>query len=57
MTVVSRAARAMLGEPGSYDRIPYFFSDQYDVGMEDSGYAPTWDGVVFRGDRADRASA
>jgi 3-phenylpropionate/trans-cinnamate dioxygenase ferredoxin reductase subunit len=25
------AARAMLGEPTSYDRIPYFFSDQYDV--------------------------
>jgi hypothetical protein len=31
----------MLGEPTSYDRIPYFFSDQYDVGMEYSGYAPT----------------
>jgi 3-phenylpropionate/trans-cinnamate dioxygenase ferredoxin reductase subunit len=46
------AARAMLGEPVSYDRIPYFFSDQYDVGMEYSGYAPKWDEVVFRGDRA-----
>jgi 3-phenylpropionate/trans-cinnamate dioxygenase ferredoxin reductase subunit len=45
------AARAMLGRPVSYDRIPYFFSDQYDVGMEYSGYAPTWDEVVFRGDR------
>ena len=33
------AARAMLGEAVSYDRIPYFFSDQYDVGMEYSGYA------------------
>ena len=30
-------------------RIPYFFSDQYDVGMEYSGYAPDWDQVVFRG--------
>jgi 3-phenylpropionate/trans-cinnamate dioxygenase ferredoxin reductase component len=49
------AARAMLGDPVSYDRIPYFFSDQYDVGMEYSGYAPTWDEVVFRGDRADGA--
>ena len=47
------AARAMLGEPVSYDRIPYFFSDQYDVGMEYSGYAPRWDEVVFRGDPAD----
>jgi 3-phenylpropionate/trans-cinnamate dioxygenase ferredoxin reductase component len=46
------AARAMLGQPVSYDRIPYFFSDQYDVGMEYSGYAPQWDQVVFRGDRA-----
>src|SRR5262249_32083256 len=45
------AARAMLGEAESYDRIPYFFSDQYDVGMEYSGYATSWDEVVFRGDR------
>jgi 3-phenylpropionate/trans-cinnamate dioxygenase ferredoxin reductase subunit len=47
------AARAMLGEPVSYDRIPYFFSDQYDVGMEYSGHAPRWDQVVFRGDPAE----
>jgi 3-phenylpropionate/trans-cinnamate dioxygenase ferredoxin reductase subunit len=46
------AARAMLGQPVGYDHIPYFFSDQYDVGMEYSGYAPQWDEVVFRGDRA-----
>jgi len=46
------AARAMLGQPVGYDRIPYFFSDQYDVGMEYSGYAPEWDEVVFRGDPA-----
>jgi 3-phenylpropionate/trans-cinnamate dioxygenase ferredoxin reductase subunit len=45
------AARAMLGEPVSYDEIPYFYSDQYDVGMEYSGHAPQWDEVVFRGDR------
>jgi 3-phenylpropionate/trans-cinnamate dioxygenase ferredoxin reductase component len=45
------AAQAMLGEPVSYDRIPYFYSDQYDVGMEYSGHAPKWDEVVFRGDR------
>jgi len=46
------AARAMLGQPVSYDHIPYFFSDQYDVGMEYSGYAPDWNEVVFRGDPA-----
>ena len=45
------AARSMLGEAVSYDRIPYFFSDQYDVGMEYSGYTTDWDEVVFRGDR------
>jgi 3-phenylpropionate/trans-cinnamate dioxygenase ferredoxin reductase subunit len=46
------AARAMLGQPVSYDHIPYFFSDQYEVGMEYSGYASHWDEVVFRGDPA-----
>jgi 3-phenylpropionate/trans-cinnamate dioxygenase ferredoxin reductase subunit len=45
------AARAMLGETVKYDHIPYFFSDQYDVGMEYAGYATDWDEVVFRGDR------
>lgn len=44
------AARSMLGHPVSYDQVPYFFSDQYEVGMEYSGYAPQWDEVVFRGD-------
>jgi 3-phenylpropionate/trans-cinnamate dioxygenase ferredoxin reductase subunit len=48
------AARAMLGEPDVYDRLPYFFSDQYDVGMEYAGYARAWDRVVFRGDPATR---
>jgi 3-phenylpropionate/trans-cinnamate dioxygenase ferredoxin reductase component len=45
------AARAMLDQDIRYERIPYFFSDQYDVGMEYSGYATDWDEVVFRGDR------
>jgi 3-phenylpropionate/trans-cinnamate dioxygenase ferredoxin reductase subunit len=44
------AARNMLGQDVAYDRIPYFFSDQYDVGMEYAGYAMTYDRVVFRGD-------
>ena len=48
------AARSMLGRPAAYDRIPYFFSDQYDVGMEYSGFATEWDEVVFRGDPAAR---
>jgi 3-phenylpropionate/trans-cinnamate dioxygenase ferredoxin reductase component len=48
------AARAMLGEPDVSDRLPYFFSDQYDVGMEYAGFARTWDRVIFRGDPATR---
>jgi 3-phenylpropionate/trans-cinnamate dioxygenase ferredoxin reductase subunit len=48
------AARNMLGQAIAYDRLPYFFSDQYDVGMEYSGYARGCDRVVFRGDPAER---
>ncbi|MFD6431413.1 NAD(P)/FAD-dependent oxidoreductase [Streptomyces venezuelae] len=50
------AARAMLGQDVSYDRVPYFFSDQYDVGLEYSGWAPpgTYDQVVVRGDTGKR---
>jgi 3-phenylpropionate/trans-cinnamate dioxygenase ferredoxin reductase subunit len=45
------AARAMLEDPAPYERLPYFFSDQYEVGMEYSGHAPESDQVVLRGDR------
>ena len=31
------AARSMLGSGEPYDKIPYFFSDQYQVGMEYAG--------------------
>jgi 3-phenylpropionate/trans-cinnamate dioxygenase ferredoxin reductase component len=48
------AARTMLGNDDVYDRLPYFFSDQYDVGMEYSGYATGADRVVFRGDPGTR---
>ena len=48
------AARNMLGQSTSYDRLPYFFSDQYDVGMEYSGLARGCDRVVVRGDPAER---
>src|SRR5581483_8982893 len=44
------AARSMLGGGDPYDKVPYFFSDQYEVGMEYAGYATDWDEVVFRGD-------
>ncbi|KQP70546.1 pyridine nucleotide-disulfide oxidoreductase [Microbacterium sp. Leaf288] len=46
------AARSMLGQPASFDDIPYFYTDQYDLGMELSGYAPlmTDAEIVVRGD-------
>ncbi len=46
------AAANMLGKKTAYDRIPYFYSDQYDLGMEYRGWAPSYDQVVFRGDPA-----
>ncbi|MDA8358875.1 MAG: FAD-dependent oxidoreductase [Actinomycetota bacterium] len=49
------AARAMLGQRVVYDRTPYFFSDQYELGMEYRGWAPDFDEVVFRGDPASGA--
>jgi 3-phenylpropionate/trans-cinnamate dioxygenase ferredoxin reductase subunit len=48
------AARNMLGQAVPYDRLPYFFSDQYEVGMEYSGLARGCDRVVVRGDLAER---
>jgi 3-phenylpropionate/trans-cinnamate dioxygenase ferredoxin reductase component len=48
------AAANMMGTVTSYDHVPYFFSDQYDCGMEYSGYVGPdgYDEVVFRGDVA-----
>jgi 3-phenylpropionate/trans-cinnamate dioxygenase ferredoxin reductase subunit len=46
------AARAMLGKDVDYTDLPYFFTDQYDLGMEFTGwFAPGgYDQVVLRGD-------
>jgi 3-phenylpropionate/trans-cinnamate dioxygenase ferredoxin reductase subunit len=46
------AAAAMLGNDASYDELPYFYTDQYDLGMEYLGYVEPdgYDRVVFRGD-------
>ncbi|MEV0372130.1 FAD-dependent oxidoreductase [Streptomyces sp. NPDC050636] len=50
------AARAMLGQDVVYDRLPYFFTDQYDLGMEYTGYVDpdAYDRVVFRGSTGTR---
>jgi len=49
------AARSMLGQEVTYDRVPYFFTDQYDLGMEYSGLGGPADTVVTRGDPDDGA--
>jgi 3-phenylpropionate/trans-cinnamate dioxygenase ferredoxin reductase component len=51
------AAAGMLGDPAaSYQELPYFFTDQYDLGMEYIGHAPpgSYANVVIRGDLAAR---
>ena len=44
------AAANILGANEPYVRTPYFYSDQFDLGMEYRGYAPQWGRVVVRGD-------
>ena len=46
------AAAAMLGNPASYEELPYFYTDQYDLGMEYVGHAPpgSYAQVVVRGE-------
>lgn len=50
------AAKSMLGQEVAFDDIPYFYTDQFDLGMEYSGYPPLTRGaeVVYRGDRVKR---
>jgi 3-phenylpropionate/trans-cinnamate dioxygenase ferredoxin reductase subunit len=43
------AALNMLGRDCVHDRLPYFFTDQYDLGMEYTGHAAGYDRVVVRG--------
>jgi NADPH-dependent 2,4-dienoyl-CoA reductase/sulfur reductase-like enzyme len=47
------AARSMMGKDAVYDWVPYFFSDQYDLGMEVAGLPEpgNYDDVVYRGDK------
>ncbi|HEX3813331.1 MAG TPA: FAD-dependent oxidoreductase, partial [Mycobacteriales bacterium] len=50
------AARSMAGQAVSFDELPFFFSDQYDLGLEYAGFVGPdgYDEVVFRGDVAGR---
>ena len=49
------AVQNMLGGADPYDRIPYLYSDQFDLSMEYAGHAPAWDRVVIRGEPASGA--
>jgi 3-phenylpropionate/trans-cinnamate dioxygenase ferredoxin reductase subunit len=46
----THAAHSMRGSERAYRELPYFFSDQYDTGMEYSGLPQPSDRVVLRGD-------
>jgi 3-phenylpropionate/trans-cinnamate dioxygenase ferredoxin reductase subunit len=50
------AAASMLGEQASFELLPFFYTDQYDLGMEYVGYVTPggYDDVVIRGDLATR---
>jgi len=44
------AAAVLLGRPDRYDWQPYFYTDQFELGMEYVGYSAPGDEVVIRGD-------
>jgi 3-phenylpropionate/trans-cinnamate dioxygenase ferredoxin reductase subunit len=43
-------AKGVLGKPGDFDKLPFFYSDQYDLGLEYSGRGGRDDDIVIRGD-------
>ncbi|MEI2643193.1 MAG: FAD-dependent oxidoreductase [Candidatus Nanopelagicales bacterium] len=47
-------AAGMLDQDATYDRLPYFFTDQYDLGMEYVGHADATSEVIVRGDESAR---
>jgi len=47
-------ARGVLGRPGGFDKLPFFYSDQYDLGLEYSGHGGRDDDIVIRGDLGKR---
>ncbi len=44
-------AQGILGRPGTFDKLPFFYSDQYDLGLEYAGHGdPRTQDIVIRGD-------
>jgi NADPH-dependent 2,4-dienoyl-CoA reductase/sulfur reductase-like enzyme len=50
------AARTMMGKAAQLDAVPYFYTDQFDLGLEYSGYSTATPNakMVLRGDPASR---
>lgn len=46
----SAVGASVAGNPRPYAKIPWFWSDQYDVNLQMVGYPVQWDEVVIRGD-------
>jgi 3-phenylpropionate/trans-cinnamate dioxygenase ferredoxin reductase subunit len=45
------AGRNLAGAGERYDRVPYFYSDQFDLSLSYLGHVRDWDGLVVRGSR------
>jgi 3-phenylpropionate/trans-cinnamate dioxygenase ferredoxin reductase component len=45
------AGRNLAGASERYDRVPYFYSDQFDLSMSYLGHVREWDELVTRGDQ------
>ncbi|MFT3731838.1 MAG: FAD-dependent oxidoreductase [Hyphomicrobium sp.] len=49
------AARAIVGMAASYEAVPWFWSNQFDLRLQTVGLSKPHDAVVIRGDRAKRS--
>jgi 3-phenylpropionate/trans-cinnamate dioxygenase ferredoxin reductase component len=45
------AGRNLAGVGARYDRVPYFYSDQFDLSLSYLGHVREWDELVVRGDQ------
>jgi 3-phenylpropionate/trans-cinnamate dioxygenase ferredoxin reductase subunit len=45
------AGRNLAGAGGTYDRVPYFYSDQFDLSLSYLGHVRGWDELMVRGSR------
>ena len=48
-------AKAICGDPGSYQALPWFWSNQYDLRLQTAGLSHGYDATILRGDPATRS--